>query len=559
MFKEKFIEDFLVGQGIITAARMEDVKKEMKISGLGLQEIIGSMGIISEEQLTKKLAEVFAVPYMDLKSYLFDTDVIKLIPDKIAKKYEIVPLYVSKGVLTIAMSDPHDVVAIDAVRAVSPHKIIQPVFAMPSSIRNVIDQYYTISEDVETIIDKVTKETKDGNAESIDERRLVEMAEEAPVIKIMNMIIMQAVKRRASDIHIEPQENMVYIRYRIDGVLHHVNELPKAIDNLLISRIKIMAQLDIAERRKPQDGKIRLRMENKDLDLRVSSLPTLHGENIVIRILDKTALCLNLGDIGMPDSMLKKFEEIIHRPYGIILVTGPTGSGKTTTLYSALSKINSIEKNIITVEDPVEYQIPLVRQTQVNSKAGYEFVTGLRSILRQDPDIIMVGEIRDMETADISIRASLTGHLVFSTLHTNDASSAIVRLVDMGIEPFLIASSVIGILAQRLVRVICNNCKQEYKATQEELEVLKIEQKDVTLYRGKGCDKCMHSGYVGRKGIFELLVIENYLIRSIMDRESSEKIANLAREKRGMITLREDAIDKVLKGITTVEEAVRVT
>jgi type II secretion system protein E len=382
-------------------------------------------------------------------------------------------------------------------------------------------------------------------------------AEQAPVVKLVNMILIQAVKDKASDIHIEPDEDKLRVRFRIDGILHEVSTPPKNLQGVVISRIKILSKMDIAESRKPQDGRMQLRMENKRLDVRVNSFPTIHGENIVMRLLDKSSVLLGLQDLGIAGKDFEELNKLIHLPYGIILVTGPTGSGKTTTLYSSLATINSMELNIITVEDPVEYELPLIRQTQVNPKAGLTFATGLRAILRQDPDVIMVGEIRDKETADIAVQASLTGHLVFSTLHTNDAPSALPRLIDMGVETFLLATSIYGILAQRLVRAICKDCKEPYQPTAELLKELGIKEK-AAFYKGKGCPACKGSGYAGRMGIYELLIMSEQLRKMVVARASTDEIRAEAR-KEGMRTLREDGLEKAKAGITTIEEVLRVT
>jgi type IV pilus assembly protein PilB len=370
-------------------------------------------------------------------------------------------------------------------------------------------------------------------------------------------MIMQAVKDRASDIHIEPEEDNCRVRYRIDGILHEINILPKNLQSAVISRIKILSKMDIAESRKPQDGRIRIKIESRDLDIRVSTFPTVHGENIVMRLLDKTSVILGLKELGFLENELNAFDKLIKHPNGIILVTGPTGSGKTTTLYAALSAISSMEKNIITIEDPVEYELPLIRQTQVNPKAGITFANGMRAILRQDPDIIMIGEIRDKETAEIAIQAALTGHLVFSTLHTNDAPSAVTRLIDMEVEPFLISSSVIGILDQRLVRLICNKCKEKYTPTEEVLKELNMKEGSL-LYRGKGCPACKNTGFVGRVGIFELCAINDELKKMIDARRSADEIKKKA-IALGMKTLREDGVKKIEMGLVSLEEVLEVT
>jgi len=422
-------------------------------------------------------------------------------------------------------------------------------------IQKVIDQYYGAIGSAEELVRGLTKEKMEERLKGT--KGLAEIAEDAPIVKLVSLIIMQAVKDKASDVHIEPAEDKVLVRYRIDGILHEVQQIPKHLQSALASRVKVMARMDIAETRNPQDGRIQLKMENKDLDLRVSSFPTINGENLVLRILDKSSVLMGLAELGFAGKDLKNFDKLIRRPNGIILVTGPTGSGKTTTLYAALSTINSIEKNIITIEDPVEYEIPLIRQTQVNPKAGLTFANGLRSILRQDPDIIMVGEIRDKETAEIAIQASLTGHLVFSTLHTNDAPGALTRLIDMGIEPFLIASSITGILAQRLVRVICPKCKEKYTPSDEVIHDLGLKEK-VELYRGKGCMHCKETGFSGRVGIFELLLMNETIKNMVTAKASSGDIKKNALAS-GMTTLYEDGIEKIKNGVTTAEEMLRVT
>ncbi len=547
--------DLLLSKGIITKEQLDKAKDEMNRTGMPIEKALERLGFISEADIVQAIAESIGVPFMDLSEYLIDTEVIKLIPEALAQKYKAVPLFKIGDNLTIAMTDPLDIEAIDEIRRKSKVNVVDPVMSTPDMIQKVIDQYYGAQGTIKELIEDLTPEKLDQRLKSA--KGLSEVSEGTPVIKLVNLIIIQAVKDRASDIHIEPEEDRVRIRYRVDGILHEVQKLPKHLQNVLSSRIKVMAKMDIAETRNAQDGRIQIKIESKNLDLRVSSFPTVYGENIVLRILDKTSVLLGLEDLGFSDSELKNFNKVIRKPNGIILVTGPTGSGKTTTLYSALSTINSTEKNIITIEDPVEYEIPLVRQTQINPKAGLTFATGLRSILRQDPDIIMVGEIRDKETAEIAIQASLTGHLVFSTLHTNDASSALTRLIDMGIEPFLIASSIIGILAQRLVRVICTSCKEKYIPSPEVLADLKLGQK-VEFYRGKGCGKCSNSGFSGRVGIFEVLLMNEEIKNMVTIKMSANDIRKRALEQ-GMTTLYSDGIEKIKKGITTIEEVLRVT
>ncbi|MDD5611281.1 MAG: ATPase, T2SS/T4P/T4SS family, partial [Candidatus Omnitrophica bacterium] len=491
MLSQVEIIDLLLKHGLVTQAQVDKALEEAKVTGLTAERMLRDLGFISEEEIANIKAAALGVPFIDLTDYFIDEEIIKLIPESVAKKYKSVPLFKIGNNLTVAMVNPQDVHAIDKIRDVTKADAIEPVLATEKNIINIIDSYFGVTGTVEDILRHIEKEKASG---------------ETTIIKLVNVIIMQAMKDRASDIHIEPEEDKVRVRYRIDGVLREINSMPKTLQSAVISRIKVLSDMDIAESRKPQDGRIRVKMETKDLDIRVSSFPTNHGENIVMRLLDKSSVLLGLKDLGFGDNDLKEFEKLIHRPNGIILVTGPTGSGKTTTLYAALSTINSVERNIITLEDPVEYELPMIRQTPVNPKAGITFATGLRSILRQDPDVIMVGEIRDRETADIAIQAALTGHLVLSTLHTNDAPSALTRLIDMGIEPFLISSSVIGILAQRLVRTICDKCKERFIPPPEVVKELGVEGK-YEFYKGKGCDKCRMTGLVGRIGIYELLPI----------------------------------------------------
>jgi len=544
----------LVSKGVITADQLRLAQEESAKTGLSVEKSLERLGFIAEADSVRIYADLIGVPFIDLSDYLIDVDVIKLIPEAVAKKCKAVPLFKIGGSLTVAMSDPQDIMALDEIRDRSGMAMIDAMIATPEAIQKTIDQYYGAIGSAKELVAGLTPEKMEEHARA--GKGMAELVEEAPVIRLVNLLIAQAVKDRASDIHIEPAENNVLIRYRVDGILHEIQQIPKHLQSALISRVKVMGHMDIAQTRSPQDGRIQLKMEGRSLDLRVSSFPTINGENIVIRILDKSSVIKGLGELGFGSDQLKLFEKFIRRPNGIILVTGPTGSGKTTTLSAALSTINSIEKNIITIEDPVEYEIPLIRQTQVNPKADITFASGLRSILRQDPDIIMVGEIRDRETAEIAIQASLTGHLVLSTLHTNDAASSLTRLIDMGVEPFLISTSVIGILAQRLVRVICPKCKATYTPSAEVLKDLHFD-RPLELYRGTGCMHCKNSGYVGRIGIFELLVIDESIKNMIVSRMPVHEIRKKAMEA-GMRTLYEDGIEKIKNGITTAEEVLRV-
>jgi len=554
----KLIVDELVKKGILTKEELKKAEAEAKSKGLPVHKILISNNIISEENITSVLSEHLGVPFMDLSDYLIDASIVSLIPEALAQRHKLIPLFKIGKTLTVAMVNPQDINAIDQVRSKSKYEI-EPVLATETAIKNAINQYYGVSGTMEEVIGEIGKLSKDISSETVSDKDLAKLAEDAPVIKLVNLIIMQAVKDKASDIHVEPDEKVLRVRYRVDGLLHEGPKPPKELEAAIISRIKVLSGMDIAERRRPQDGRIMMKIHSRSIDLRVSSFPTVHGENIVIRILDKESILLGLADIGMGKRVLNDFDKLIRKTHGIVLVTGPTGSGKTTTLYAALSTINSTEKNIITIEDPVEYQISMIRQTQVNPKAGLTFASGLRSILRQDPDIIMVGEIRDSETAEIATQAALTGHLVFSTLHTNDAAGTLTRLTDMNVEPFLISDSITGILAQRLVRVLCPKCKEKMTPTGDMLKDLGLsESKDIVLYVNKGCQKCKDTGYMGRTGIYELLIVDDEIKNLIIAKTSADQIKKKAIDS-GMKTLREDGIEKILAGVTTIDEVLRAT
>ncbi len=464
------------------------------------------------------------VPKIDLSSYLIDQKTLEFVPGALAKKYKLIPLFKIGHTLTVAMADPSNILAIDDLRSHTGLDI-DIVTASAEDVLQSISQYYGLAADLDALVQEAGK-TQTMSA--------VKAAEEVPVIKLVNLVIVQAMAEKASDIHIEPEEKYIRIRFRVDGVLHEEAEIPLAIHTAIISRIKIMAGMDIAETRIPQDGRLAMNAEGKEVDVRVSTYPSVLGEKVVMRLLDKGSMSLGLTDLGFLKADLDKFKEIIKRPYGMILVTGPTGSGKTTTLYAALSTLNSLDKNIITIEDPVEYEIDGITQSQVNVKAGLTFANALRSIVRQDPDVVLVGEIRDLETARIAVQAAMTGHLVFSTLHTNDAAGAITRLIDMGVEPFLVSSSVAAVIAQRLIRTICPSCK------------------------GKGCKVCHHSKYKGRLGIFEQLIVDENIRTLINKKASADEIKKQA-VTAGMKTLHDDGMAKIAQKITTEEEVVRVT
>lgn len=548
--------DLLIKKGMITQDQVERAKHEVKRTGLTIENALERLGFITENDIANIKAQALGVPFMDLSGYIIDSALIKLVPEKLAKRFKAVPLFKIGSSLTVAMTDPKDIIALDELRKVSKMDTIEPVLATEKGIQRIFDSYYGVAGSIDEIVKLLDKDLG-GDTVVARKDMLKEAAEEAPVIKLVNVMILEAVKDRASDIHIEPEEEILRVRYRIDGILHEVNTLPKKLHRAIASRVKILSQLDIAESRKPQDGRIRLRIEDRNLDIRVSTFPTIHGENIVMRLLDRASVLLGLSDLGLAKNELVEFEKLIKRPNGIILVTGPTGCGKTTTLYAALTTINSMDKNIITIEDPVEYELPLIRQTSINPKAGITFANGLRSILRQDPDVIMVGEIRDKDTVEISIQAALTGHMVLSTLHTNDAPSALTRLVDMGVEPFLISSSIIGVVAQRLVRKICEKCKEKYTPEDAVLKDLEIQEK-VSFYRGKGCNKCKKTGYAGRIGIYEFFMISDEIKKMVNSKASVDEIRKKAIEG-GMKTLRADGLEKVKQGITTADDVLRVT
>jgi len=528
-----------------------------------LGEIFVETGAITREELYEVLQYVYETEYVDLSNYVIDPEVISLIPEKTAIRLKLIPISKSDDELIVAMANPLDVYAIDFIRDHTKIKRIKSLLASEEGILNAITNYYELGE-YDDIIEKLgTEITFNEDVDEEDSNKLEAISKEAPIIQLVNMLIVQGVKDRASDIHIEPNEKGLLVRFRIDGMLHDVRALPNTIKSAVISRIKILSKMDIAERRLPQDGRFQVQFGTREVDLRVSSIPVVFGEKVVLRLLDKSKGLIKLEHLGFIPEQLKEFKSIISQSYGIILLTGPTGSGKSITLYAALNQVNSTEKNIITVEDPVEYKVNRINQIQVKAKINLTFANTLRSILRQDPDIIMIGEIRDAETAQIAVQAALTGHLVLSTLHTNDAASAITRLIDMDVETFLISSSVIGVIAQRLVRVICENCKEEYEPGKDIITGLHLKANSngdgkVKLYRGAGCSLCKNTGYYGRTSIYELIVLDEE-IRSLIISKASSNIIKDAAIKKGMKTLKEIGLQKVLQGITTIEEVLRVS
>jgi type IV pilus assembly protein PilB len=554
--------DILVRDGLITAEQLKRALAEQRSSGMRLGYTLVKLGFIEETEITKMLARQYRMPAVDLSRFEVDPKILKLISPDIAAKYTVLPLKREGRTLTIAIADPNNVAAIEDIKFITRCDIF-PVIAGEYTLRNAIDRYYQQSDaQLQSLLKSVELEG-DADLEVVEEQmdeevKASELAEDAPVVKLINGLLTDAVKRGASDIHIEPFEHEMRVRYRVDGALQEVMKPPVKMRAALTSRVKIMAQLNIAERRVPQDGRIKLKMGSRVIDFRVSTLPVLFGEKIVLRILDKGNLTFDLATFGFEPKAEADLMKAILNPYGMVLVTGPTGSGKTTTLYSALSKINTIEVNIMTAEDPVEYNLMGINQVLVRNEVGMTFAAALKAFLRQDPNIIMVGEIRDLETGSIAIKAALTGHLVLSTLHTNDAPSTITRMIDMGIEPFNVASAVNLIVAQRLVRRICVDCKVEHDYTDEEMHAFGIERSLGPFFKGTGCDTCNGTGYKGRQGLYEVMALSSQLRRAILKGASTEELREIAVQE-GMLTLRMDGLVKIKRGITTLEEVVKET
>ncbi|MEP0767229.1 MAG: Flp pilus assembly complex ATPase component TadA [Fimbriimonadia bacterium] len=568
--------EYLVEKGYLTEEQLAEAKKvQANTKGGDLGKILLDLGYVGEREVYEARAQEQGHRFVDLDRVEIESSALNVVKEQIVRQHSAIPIRKEGSNLWVAMSNANDLKATDDIRLASGCRVI-PVLAVPGAIEDAIRRHYpgdkngaggggetpnkgAVMGDIRAAIAAAGAKSDVDAAD--DDKAAVELAEQAPIIKLANAMIQQAIDERASDIHVEPQHRNVRIRYRIDGVLHETMTLPKAIQAPLLSRYKIMSEMNIAERRIPQDGRIEVRHAGKEYDLRVSSIPTPYGEKIVMRILDKTSVLLGLEKLGFTPETQAALEELVAQPNGMVLSTGPTGSGKTTTQYSVLNKLNSIEKNIITIEDPIEYHLAGIAQVGVNRKAGLTFANALRSFLRQDPDIIMVGEMRDLETAEIAIEASLTGHLVLSTLHTNDAPSAVIRMVDMGVEPYLISATVIGILAQRLGRRVCERCKEPYEVRGAELRRFgfKPENPDemVTLYRGKGCDYCRFTGWRGRIGLYELMVMNAEIAELVVRRAPLADVKEAAKAN-GMKELREDGLTKVLAGITTPEEVMRV-
>lgn len=561
--EDKSLGTILLENTALTQEQLDEALKLQREKGLKLGDALVQMKVLRSEDILKALSIQLGIPYANkIETDDIPMELVDRIPLNFAKKNEVVPIARDDGVIRVAMADPFDHYTLDDLRVLFNHRI-EPVIVSSYEIISAINVVYNrLSDSGESAMGELEGENLDSIGQELEEvQDLLESADEAPIIRLVNSLMFRAVKQKASDIHIEPFEKELIVRFRVDGVLYDIMHPPKKAMAAIISRIKIMANLNIAEKRLPQDGRIRIKIAGKDIDIRVSSVPTAYGESVVMRLLDKSHVILDLAKVGLTGRNLEVMEEVILRPHGILLVTGPTGSGKTTTLYAALSRINTTDRKILTTEDPVEYQIDGINQIPVNAAIGLTFAAGLRSILRQDPDVVMVGEIRDLETAEIAVQASLTGHLVLSTLHTNDAPSSVTRLCDMGIEPFLVSSSVIGVLAQRLVRRVCRDCARKYTPTEEELAEINMTPEDLKgrqLYKAVGCSNCLNTGYAGRTSIHELMILDDALRAQLMKSTEATQLKKLAVE-RGMKTLRDDGIEKCLAGETTVEEVFRVT
>ncbi len=556
--------DLLVTKNLITPKQLETALQEQKISGNKLGSALIKLGYISEKNLVSFLSKHYGVPAIDLAEAQIDPEAIKMIPADVVFKYQIMPIKRVGSTLRMAMCDPSNILAIDDIKFLTSCHV-EVFVSTESAVRAAIDRYYdpntTMAEIIGQVGEEMNVELLEDN-EEVDINELQQASEDAPVIKLVNLILNEAIKRKASDIHLEPYEKTFRVRFRLDGVLNEFMKPPMKLKNAIISRVKIMSKLDIAERRLPQDGRIKLKLgKDKEMDFRVSVLPTLFGEKVVMRLLDKSNLQLDMTKLGFEERPLQEFTEAIHKPFGMVLVTGPTGSGKTTTLYSALAELNQITENISTAEDPVEFNLMGINQVHVHEEIGLNFATCLRSFLRQDPDIIMVGEIRDFETAEIAIKAALTGHLVLSTLHTNDAPSTVNRLLNMGIEPFLVASSVNLILAQRLARVICESCKVPVRVSPQMLMNLGAAPNELegwTCFTGKGCNTCNNTGYKGRVALYEVMPVKEEIRELILQGASAAEIKKEA-IRLGMKTLRQSALTKLKEGVTTVEEVLKTT
>lgn len=558
--KQDRLGRLLLQNNLITEDQLNEAVIEHDGTGKSLGKVLIDNGMLTEGQLTSVLAEQIGIGYADLGTYKVDPAAATRIDADLARRHMVCPIDYQDGKLVVAMADPTNVFALDDMRIMTGMEVL-PVVSTRDDIEAVIGRYLHSGAEIDEALDEVGLEVLEEEEEEHEEE-LKEAGEEAPIVKYVNLIISEAVNENASDVHIEPSENDVRVRYRIDGVLHEIRRSPKKIHPGLVSRLKILAEMNIAERRLPQDGRFTTNTGGKDVDLRVASLPTVYGEKMVLRVLDRSSLIISLTDLGMEEGPLELFTTSFEKPYGTCIVTGPTGSGKTTTMYAALSRLNRREVNVITVEDPVEYQMHGLNQVQVNTKVGLTFAASLRSILRCDPDIVMIGEIRDAESAKMAIESALTGHMVLCTLHTNDAPSAVTRMIEMGVEPFLIASAVDSVVSQRLARRLCTRCREEADHEPEYLEKVGFsldDLEDVVIYKAKkgGCPFCNHSGYRGRIGLYEVMTVSEDIEKLVVDVATAHEIGRLVQEK-GMKTLRQDGLEKVRKGVTSIEEVLRV-
>ncbi|MEK6728155.1 MAG: GspE/PulE family protein [Candidatus Omnitrophota bacterium] len=563
--KDSIIE-ILLKSNRLTKEQLDRALNLQKEKGIPLRKVLLDEGITSEEELLSLLSEQLYMPTLHLSKYRFDPDIVNLVPERMSRQYNLIPLSRIGNTLTVAMSDPLNIFALDDLKTLTGCSI-DIVLSPEEGISSAIDTaYHVSSKNMQQILEEAQGQASPQEKEAVEllkEEEIeltaaIQESEKPPIVKLVDLMLTQALKKRASDIHIEPESDCLRIRYRIDGELHDVFKIPKINQNAILARVKIISDLDITESRVPQDGRFKVKFEGREIDFRVSSLPITFGQKFVLRLLDKTNLSIGLDKLGFDEQPLAVFKEAITKPFGMILVTGPTGSGKSTTLYSVLNQLNTPDRNIITVEDPVEYQIEGITQVQVKPDIGLDFASGLRSLLRQSPDVIMIGEIRDPETADIAIKAALTGQLVLSTLHTNDALSSITRLIDMGVEPFLVASSLVMLCAQRLERKVCPQCKEPIEIPKDFLNKIGFKEK-VVFYSAKGCKYCSNTGFYGRIAILEAILIDDTIREMVISKKSLDEIKNYAIEKKGMVTLRDDAFLKVKQGLTTLDEALRIT
>jgi type IV pilus assembly protein PilB len=551
----KQLGDILLEGGLVSPTQLESAYEEQERVGRALGRVLIEQGVLTESQLVAALATQIGLRFVDLSEFSIDGSAIGRVPGAVCRRHSALPIGFEEGRLLVAMADPANVFAIDDIRSLTGMDV-KPVVATRADVTGAIDRYYRADSDMDDLTSVL-----DTQDEEDDLSKVKEIVEDAPIVKYVNLLITQAIQDRASDIHLEPSETDLRVRFRIDGVLHEVMRSPKAIQSGVISRLKIMADINIAERRIPQDGRLSVNAHGKKVDLRVATLPTVWGEKVVMRILDNSTARLDLADLGFSETNFERYSRSFTKPYGMILVTGPTGSGKSTTLYATINIVSRPEVNVITVEDPVEYRLPGINQVQTNNKAGLTFASALRSILRSDPDIVLIGEIRDHETGQIAVEAALTGHLVLSTLHTNDAPSAITRLTEMGIEPFLVGSALDAVLAQRLARRLCSKCKEAYTPTAEALVQARFPWEDgrplPELFRAVGCSVCAKTGYKGRLALHEVMLVSEEIERLAVERASATAIEQVARAE-GMVTLREDGLAKVLAGVTSLDEILRV-